>query len=79
MKIQLFLKISVLKNFGNFSGKHLCCRPEGLQLYYKETPIKVTSCKNFKNIFLYRITPVAALVTIYSKTFQKYLLRTTNL
>ena len=68
MKIQLFLKISVLKNFANFNGKHLCCRPEG-----------VTSCKNFKNIFLYRITPVAAFVTIYSKTFQKYLLRTTNL
>ena len=32
-KIQLFLKISVLKTFTNFSGKHKCCRPSGLQLY----------------------------------------------
>ena len=29
-KIELLLKISVLKSFANFSGQHLC---EGLQLY----------------------------------------------
>ena len=28
-KILLFLKISVLKTFTNFSGKHKCCRPSG--------------------------------------------------
>ena len=38
MKIQMFLKVSALKNFVNFSGKRLRCRPAGLQIYQKDTP-----------------------------------------
>ena len=38
-----FLQI-VLTNFANFSGKRLCCRPSGLQLYYKKTPTIVLFC-----------------------------------
>ena len=41
---------SVFENFTNFTGKDLCCgvfliNPEGLQLYLKETPTQVFSCK----------------------------------
>ena len=56
----MFLKISVLKNFANFSGKHLLCKASGLQLNQKETPTQVFSCRIFMNIFFYRTTPVAA-------------------
>ena len=42
---QMFLKIGVLKNFENFTGKNLCWslflikfQAYGLQIYYKETP-----------------------------------------
>ena len=43
MKRHLFLKIRVLQSFANFSGKHLRCRPSGLQLYglqFKCFPVK---------------------------------------
>ena len=49
MKRQLFLKISVLKNFANFSGKQ-----------EKEAPLQVFSSRIFKSIFFYRTTLVAA-------------------
>ena len=55
------LQKSCLKNFVIFSGTHL--RPSGLQLYYKETPTQVVSCKIceiFKSTFFYRSPPVAA-------------------
>ena len=58
-----------LKNFTIFTEKHLCwslflksCRPEGLQLYQKDTPTQVLSCeycKIVKNSFLDR-TPLMA-------------------
>ena len=48
----MFFEIAVLKNFTNFTWKHLCwsfsqesCRPSKLQLYEKETPTQVFSCK----------------------------------
>ena len=47
---QMFLKIGVLKNFANFTGKHLCW-----SLFLIETPTQVFSCKIceiFKNFFL---------------------------
>ena len=47
MKIQAFLKISVLKKFVDFSGK-------------KETPTQVFSGKIFENTFFYRAIPGAA-------------------
>ena len=56
---QIFLKIPVLTNFVDFTGKHLCwsffltsrCtlfnfRPSDMQLCYKETPTHVFFCEN---------------------------------
>ena len=45
--------MGVLKNFSNFIGKHLCWslffnKVVGLQLYFKETPTQVFSCKIYK-------------------------------
>ena len=66
----MFFKIGVLKNFGNFTGKHLCCslskegcRPQTCNFIKKETPTQVFSCevpKTFKNIFFYGTTLVDA-------------------
>ena len=62
----MFFEIAVLKNFTNFTGKHLCwiffkesCRPSKLQLYEKETPTQVFSCKLheiFMNVLLQSIS-----------------------
>ena len=48
----MFFKITVLKNFTNFTGKHLCCNLSlrklqafKLQLYKKETPTQMFSFK----------------------------------
>ena len=54
---QMFFKISVLKNFTNFTEKHLFWSlfPSCLELYQKETPAQVffcEVCKIFKNIHL---------------------------
>ena len=46
--MQVFLKINVIKNFENLSGKHMRCRPSGWQLYLKETPTQVLFSKIFK-------------------------------
>ena len=64
----MFFKIGVIKNFANFTGKHLrwslflnklqAC----LQLFKKETPAQVFSCEIceiFKDIFCYRTPTVA--------------------
>ena len=53
-----------------------CNRPEGLQLYKKETPIQVFCCdysKSFRNNFFYRRTTVAAFELCFSirKNFKK--------
>ena len=47
-----FLKLGVLKNFVNSTGKHLCwspflksCRAKGQQLYQKETSTQLFSCE----------------------------------
>ena len=52
---QIFFKIGILKNFSNFTGKHLCrsffltkLQTWGFQLYQKETPTQVFSCKIYK-------------------------------
>ena len=60
---QIFLKIGVLKNYKNFTEKHLCwslllakLQALGLQIYQKETPTPVFSCgiwEVFKNIFFF--------------------------
>ena len=58
VKVQLFLNISVLKYYANFTGKHPCW-----SLYYKETPGQMFSCEiceNFNSNFFYRTAPVAA-------------------
>ena len=63
MKIQVFLKTSVLKNFENISGKHLRWEtPSGPQpaTLLKEIPAQLFSCKTFKSTFFYRANPVAA-------------------
>ena len=57
----LFFKIDVLKNFTNFTGKHLCWS----LFLLKKTPTHVFCCETsiiFKNNFFYRIPPVAASV-----------------
>ena len=48
----MFFKIGGLKNFVNYTGKHLRWSPffkklqaKGLQLYQKETPIQAFSCE----------------------------------
>ena len=71
---QIFFKISVPKNFANFTGKRLCwsvflihLQALGLQLYQKETPTQVFSCEiceTFKSIYFYRTPPVAAILVI---------------
>ena len=58
MKIQLFLKIIVLKNLQSSVENTCVAGPLSLQLL--ETPTQVFSYKIFKNIFLYRTTPVTA-------------------
>ena len=40
-RLETFFKMSVLKTFAIFTGKH----PEGLQLYQKETPAQVFFCE----------------------------------
>ena len=65
----MFFKIGILKYLGDFTGKHLCLslfliklRPEGMQLYWIETPTQVFSCEIyeiFKNNFFCRTPPVA--------------------
>ena len=57
----MFCKKGILKNFANFTGKHLCWRllllkiqASGFQLHEKETPIQVFSWEigeTFKNIY----------------------------
>ena len=58
---QMLFKKGILKNFTTFTGKHLCWSL--LQLYSKETPTQVFSCKycgTFKNSYFYRTLVVAA-------------------
>ena len=63
---QVFFKIGVLKNFANFTGKHLCWSLLLIELQAwrsKETPTQVFSCKIcdiFKSTFFYRTPSVAA-------------------
>ena len=67
-RLQMFFKIGVLKSFPNFTGKHLSwslflktLQAEGLQLYFKKSPIQVFSCevcKIFRNTFFQRKPPV---------------------
>ena len=59
---QTFFKIGVLKNFANFTGKHLC---------WSLLLIKLFSCEFFelfKSIFFYRTPPVAASVLNRSRS-----------
>ena len=59
--LQMLFKIDVLKNFANFTGKHLCWSLI-LKRYQKETPIQMFSCEIceiFKNTFFYRTLQVA--------------------
>ena len=56
---KMIFKISALKNFENFTGKHLCwslflIKLQAFRLYYSKTPTQVFSCKIskiFKNTF----------------------------
>ena len=60
----MFFKIGALKNFANFTGKHLCWNlfliKLPLQLYQKETPTQVFFSEILQNTFLRRTPPVAA-------------------
>ena len=56
----VFCKKGVLKNFANFTGKHLC---QSLFYIKKGTLAQVFSwkfCEIFEIIFFYRTPPVAA-------------------
>ena len=62
---EVFCKKAVLKNFAIFTGKlfRWSYRPVGLQLYKKETPTQVFSCKHCeicKNIYFQERLRVAA-------------------
>ena len=71
-----FFKISVLKSFTNFTGKHLCwslflkyLQAEGLQLtLFKKSPqhncFPVKFAKFNENTFFYRTPPVTASATL---------------
>ena len=53
-KLRCSVKEAVLKYFSNFTGKQLCWRPEGLQLYQGETPTQAFCClicEIFKNTY----------------------------
>ena len=54
-KLEVFCTKGALKNFANFSGKHLCwslflikLQALGLQLHYKETSTHVFSCEIYE-------------------------------
>ena len=70
----LFFKIDILKNFTNFTGKHLCWS----LFLLKKTPTHVLCCETciiFKNNFFYRTPPVAASVrSRLTKKISSYLL-----
>ena len=54
----MFFTVGVLKNFANFTGKHLCW---SLQLYQKETSTQVFSCEIceiFNSTFFKRTPPL---------------------
>ena len=58
---EMFFKIGVLKNFTNFTGKHLSWSLKA----WKETLAQVFSCEiceSFKNTFFYRTPPLVASV-----------------
>ena len=88
----MFFKKGVLKNFTNFTGKHLCCkrfliklqawRPKGLQLYQKETPTQLVFneiSKIFKNTFSYGTPPVTASdIWLLVFGYYKFYLKTGN-
>ena len=58
IRLHMFFKIGALKNFPNFTGKHLCWSlflVKFLTNFIKDTPTQVFSCeiwKNFKKPFL---------------------------
>ena len=66
----MLFKIGALKNFANFTRKHLCWslflkkfqafRPETLLKSDSNAGVFCETCKIFKNIFLNRKLPVAA-------------------
>ena len=81
---QMFFKISVLKNFANFIGKHqywsifltklLAWRPA--TLLKKETPTQVFSCeicKIFIIYFIYSLFIVTNKTTVYNKNSHVYI------
>ena len=67
---EVFCKKSVLKNFANFTGKHLCwsifiikLQAFNLQVFKKETPAQVLSCEvceTFKNNYFEEYLQMAA-------------------
>ena len=66
---QIFIKISVLKNFPIFTGKHLCWSLFLKNLHVLKSTSLLTGdsntgvfeyCKIFKNSFFYRIPMMAA-------------------
>ena len=66
-RLQIFLKIGILKSFANFTGKHLCwslflknLQAEGLQLHEKRLQLRYFPLKFAKNTFSYRTPPVTA-------------------
>ena len=65
----MFLKICVLKNLANFTGKYLCWSLFliELQAHQKDTPAQVFSCEIcqiFNNVFSYRTPPVSTSVGV---------------
>ena len=70
----MFFKIGVLKDFANFTGKHLCWilfLRKFFTDFIKNTPAQVLSyeiCKIFKSTFSYKTPPVAASVKRDSNT-----------
>ena len=67
---QMFSKLGILKNFANFTGKHLCwsffliklraLRPTTLLKTDSKQVFFYEICELFKNNFFYRTPPVAA-------------------
>ena len=56
-RLQMFFEIVVLKNFANFTGKHLCwSRPVILLKTDSNRGIFLWNLLNFKNNFFYRTT-----------------------
>ena len=72
MKIQVFLKISVLYNLANFSGKHLRWETPALQA------LSPATCNFIKKRLQQKCFPVKFLIALFSTELLRLLFKISN-